>query len=100
MLEELGATRLAPRADCDVDYEEPAEGWSKAILDQLGSEAQQPTAPAAPAAMAATGRAIHDKRNPFPATIIANLPRVVSGPHKATSTHQMSLECTGHPNPP
>src|SRR3546814_15025868 len=50
-LEELGATRLAPRVDCDVDYEEPAEGWSKAILDQLGSEAQQATAPAAPAAI-------------------------------------------------
>src|SRR5690606_37211561 len=64
-LAELGASRLAPRVDCDVDYEEPAEGWSKAILDQLGSEAQQPTAPAAPAAMAATGSAIHDKRNPF-----------------------------------
>ncbi|HEY9579046.1 MAG TPA: assimilatory sulfite reductase (NADPH) flavoprotein subunit [Rhizorhapis sp.] len=94
-LEELGATRLAPRVDCDVDYEEPAEGWSKAILDQLGSEAQQPTAPAAPAAMAATGSAIHDKRNPFPATIIDNLPIVGRGSTKETRHVEISLAGSG-----
>src|SRR5690606_10906020 len=35
---ELGARRLHDRVDCDVDYEEPAEAWTKAIVDQLASE--------------------------------------------------------------
>src|SRR3546814_14900414 len=75
-LEELGATRLAPRVDCDVDYEEPAEGWSKAILDKLGSEAQPPTAPPALHAMAEPGRALNHKRTTFPPPPNANLPNV------------------------
>src|SRR3546814_12650846 len=78
------------RLSSNLDYEEPAEGWSKAILGQLGSEAQRPTAPAAPAAMAATGSAIHDKRNPFPATIIDNLPIVGHGSTKETRHVEIS----------
>ena len=37
-LEELGASRLAPRVDCDIDYEEPAAVWSAALADLLAGE--------------------------------------------------------------
>jgi sulfite reductase (NADPH) flavoprotein alpha-component len=33
-LAELGATRLLPRADCDLDFEAPAEGWLTQTLDR------------------------------------------------------------------
>jgi len=37
-LEALGAVRLAQRVDCDIDYDEPARSWGRAILEKLLSE--------------------------------------------------------------
>src|SRR5258708_9806315 len=34
-LEELGAERLHERVDCDVDYDEPAGGWSGIVIERL-----------------------------------------------------------------
>ncbi len=34
-LGELGATRIAPRVDCDVDYEEPWQAWLDGLLAEL-----------------------------------------------------------------
>jgi sulfite reductase (NADPH) flavoprotein alpha-component len=41
-LEKLGAKRLFDRVDCDVDYDDDVQGWSKAILDLLEPELKQP----------------------------------------------------------
>src|SRR5690606_27848982 len=40
-LEALGAARLAPRIDCDVDFAAPAAAWVAAVADKVA------TAPAA-----------------------------------------------------
>ncbi|MEM6915810.1 MAG: flavodoxin domain-containing protein [Verrucomicrobiota bacterium] len=40
-LEELGAERIAPRVDCDVDYEDPSEEWFRVVtmkLDEIGKD--------------------------------------------------------------
>jgi sulfite reductase (NADPH) flavoprotein alpha-component len=34
-LGELGATRIVDRQDCDVDYEEPWQGWLDRVLEKL-----------------------------------------------------------------
>ena len=34
-LEQLGAKRLKPRVDCDVDFEENAEEWSNGVIEEL-----------------------------------------------------------------
>src|SRR5215211_424098 len=34
-LEELGATRLSQRIDCDIDYDDPAAGWSEVVVQLL-----------------------------------------------------------------
>ncbi len=34
-LEELGATRIYSRVDCDVDFDEPANAWMNGVLDAL-----------------------------------------------------------------
>src|SRR3546814_5288774 len=36
--EKLGAERLAPRVDCDIDYKEAAESWIGAIVEQRSEE--------------------------------------------------------------
>ena len=34
-MEKHGATRLAPRADCDVDFDEPFEAWLTSVVEAL-----------------------------------------------------------------
>jgi sulfite reductase (NADPH) flavoprotein alpha-component len=92
-LEALGASRLAPRVECDVDHDETAAQWSAEALALLaaqagtGGEVPVPAAPAFPAATA------HDKRNPFPARIIDNIPIV--GRDSTKETRHIELDLAG-----
>lgn len=48
-LEQLGATRIAPRQDCDTDFESPWERWLAAVLHGLsGLDLSAPAAAPAP----------------------------------------------------
>ena len=90
-LEELGAGRLRERVDCDVDYDEPAAGWSEALVEKLASETDKArVAQLRPATIAPT---VHDKRNPFPATVLENI-RIV-GRHSSKETRHVELDLTG-----
>lgn len=94
-LEELGATRLSPRVDCDIDYEEPAAAWSAALVALLGADAtasaQGISVPSQPRADPKAG--LYDKRHPFPATILENI-RVV-GRHSSKETRHLELDISG-----
>ena len=80
--EELGGERLAPRVDCDIDYEEAAEAWTRAIIEQFGAEAKLATVPAVAVSSPAASTVVHDKRNPFPAPVIDNIAIVGRGSTK------------------
>ncbi|MEV7977893.1 molybdopterin-dependent oxidoreductase [Streptomyces sp. NPDC086519] len=58
-MDELGAVRLAPRTDCEPDYETQAEAWLDQVLTALKAEA-----PPSPAAAPAPAR----PRRPAPVT--------------------------------
>ncbi|HJP67458.1 MAG TPA: assimilatory sulfite reductase (NADPH) flavoprotein subunit, partial [Sphingomicrobium sp.] len=92
-LEELGASRISPRIDCDIDYEEPAASWSASLADLLAKDAGVATPSAFPSAVSAKPAAIHDKRNPFPATVLENI-RVV-GRHSTKETRHVELDLSG-----
>lgn len=47
-LEELGATRLHPRVDCDLDFDAPFEAWLDEVLDVLAAPAGDGATMAAP----------------------------------------------------
>lgn len=97
-LEELGATRLAPRVDCDVDYDEPAAGFVAAItrrLEPAASPAAIVTGSGAPAHAAAPAPGAFDKRNPFQAAILDNIILTGRGSTKETRHIELSLEGSG-----
>ncbi len=96
-LEELGAARIAPRAECDVDYEEPAAAWTAAILATLQPGAGDGVpAPAVPhAAKEGAARGAHDKANPFTARIIDNIVLTGRGSDKETRHIEISLADSG-----
>jgi sulfite reductase (NADPH) flavoprotein alpha-component len=96
--EELGATRLKPRVDCDVDYDEPAEAWVADVLSSLEAERSRTAEPAVacqPAAPSLTGSAAFDKRNPLAARIIDNIVLTGRGSSKETRHVELSLEGSG-----
>lgn len=90
--EELGAKRLSERVDCDIDYEEPAAAWSEAVLDLIATAA--PSAVAATVSAFAAPRAYH-KRNPFPATVLENIPIVGRASSKETRHVELDLAGSG-----
>lgn len=94
--EELGATRLEPRTDCDVDYEEPAAAWTGKIVDLLTAEASAVSVSTAqPETPLALPSSDYGKKNPFPARVIENIPIVGRGSTKETRHIEFSLEGAG-----
>jgi sulfite reductase (NADPH) flavoprotein alpha-component len=93
--EQLGATRVHDRVDCDVDYEDPAALWTAAVLDRIAAEtgatggtgaAGSATTGTTAAGGAGSTRASRPgsqwtKRNPYPARLVAN--RLLSDPRSA-----------------
>lgn len=55
-LGELGAERIIPRQDCDVDYEEPWQAWLDSVLEKLATLPQETTTATASATIPAPRR--------------------------------------------
>ena len=94
-LEDLGAQRLSPRVDCDVDYDEAAQAWTDAITQLLRAEARSVPTFAMPASSVEVVATRHDKRNPFSATVLDNIAIVGRGSTKETRHVEFSLEGSG-----
>lgn len=98
-LEELGARRLQPRIDCDVDYEDESEHWVQAVLTQLRKQAstegslKRTQYRAGSVALPAQGEpmAVIDKNHPTLATVIENLVLTGRGSSKETRHVEVSL---------
>ncbi len=94
-LEELGASRLADRVDCDVDYEDPAGRWSSALLDLLAAATGGglPTSPAMPAARPEPATRPHDRKNPYRSVVLENI--CIVGRHSTKETRHLELDLSG-----
>ena len=94
--EELGAFRLHPRVDCDIDYDQPASAsaWTEALLSTLTASASESAGVVAAAPVSSTAVA-YDKRNAFPATIIENIVLTGRGSTKETRHIELALAGSG-----
>jgi sulfite reductase (NADPH) flavoprotein alpha-component len=94
--EQLGATRIHDRVDCDVDFEDPAALWTAGVLDRIQAQTGADGAPGATGAGATSdataaggagaSRASRpgsqwNKRNPYRARLVEN--RLLSDPRSA-----------------
>ncbi len=95
--EELGAIRLLPRVDCDVDYDDPAAAWTADALARVALDRGQSAEKTVAAALTAAEprRGGFDKRNPFQATIIGNIVLTGRGSSKETRHIELSLAGSG-----
>jgi sulfite reductase (NADPH) flavoprotein alpha-component len=93
-LEELGGTRLYPRFDCDVDFDEPAGEWLQGVLGSL-SEVQGGSGVTVQAAPNQTIESVYSRSNPFPAEVLENINLNGRGSNKETRHLELSLEGSG-----
>lgn len=83
-LVELGATRLAPRCDCDVDFDEPANKWMQQMLEVLVDRGSAEPLTSEPAQQLVSEFSKgHTKQNPCEVEILENSRLSDSGRHSA-----------------
>ena len=90
-LAELGGERLAPRADCDVDYQATAAAWIADLVPRLA--ALQPAAPRTPTAAAPATPAAYDRDHPFTAPLLAR--QKITGRHSTKDVRHIELDLAG-----
>lgn len=107
-LEALGAKRLAPRCECDVDYEAPTNSWIEGLWEKLGTNGAPGSDPAgsngaAKPAGSETGAPktdgsaspAHGKSNPFPAKLLKNVLLNKDGSSKEVRHYEIGLNGSG-----
>lgn len=96
-LEELGAERILPRVDCDVDYRATAEAWRAGVVEALKKLA--PPAPTGVQVVAPPAAPIDepafDKQRPFQATVLERINLNGRGSGKTTTHLELSLAGSG-----
>ena len=104
-LEALGAKRIAPRGECDVDYEAPAKAWMDGLWEKLVSGSGTGVLPVRieangnPAKMESNGQGAratsYGKSNPFPARLLKNILLNKAGSEKEVRHYEISLNGSG-----
>ena len=94
-LEKLGAKRIHPRVDCDLDYESAAKEWMAAVLPVLGQLGETP-APSRTAVSTTTNHeprttnpVPYSRKNPFPSRLVVN--RLLTGEGSAKEVRHFAI---------
>lgn len=92
-LEQLGGTRITPRVDCDVDFDEPAAEWMNLVVGSLSHASSDQAAAVSAGAAAPSGtESEYSRTNPFNAEVLENLNLNGRGSERETRHIEISLE--------
>lgn len=93
-LEELGGERIAPRVDCDVDFDESAAEWMGNVIGALGKLSASGTQASSgvPAIVSSGAESEYSRSNPFYAEVLENLNLNGRGSDRETRHIELSLE--------
>jgi len=91
----LGASALAARADCDVDYDDLAQEWIERVLEAVALEGGVSQSATQTATAAVPQASAYHRKNPFRATILTNQVLNGRGSDKEVRHIELSLEDSG-----
>jgi len=97
-LEQLGAKRVHPRVDCDVEYEEPAKTWTEGVFAALANGASASAAGSNPQSTIIDEKSEevgYGRKNPFPARLLTNRLLNAQGSEKEVRHFEISLDGSG-----
>ncbi|MDP4209878.1 MAG: assimilatory sulfite reductase (NADPH) flavoprotein subunit [Bacteroidota bacterium] len=93
--EELGAERIFPRIDCDVDFEAKADEWINGVLDKLSENKPASKAKEEVKLSEKSVAPVYNKQNPFKAKLLEKIQLNGRGSEKETWHYELSLEGSG-----
>lgn len=94
-LEKLGALRVAPRVDCDVEYESGFSGWLDAALAAFVTSDAGSIGVSAAAAIVEPAPSGVSRKNPFPAPVLTSRTLNAVGSAKQVQHVEFSLAGSG-----
>jgi len=94
-LEELGADRFAALVECDLEYDDPAAGWTQQVVSRLSDLLGKSEPVATPLLRAVGSVSAFDKSNPFPAEVLVNQKITGANSSKDVRHIELSLEGSG-----
>lgn len=95
-LEALGGTRLYPRFDCDLDYDEPFAEWLEGVCGSLNDAQAGSSELGLPSTHAIQAvESTYSRTNPFRAEVLENINLNGRGSNKETHHLEISLEGSG-----
>ena len=91
-LKALGAKQVAPRIDCDVDYDSDSDSWTLSIIENLKDELTQSSAPLAAVVDLPTVGATsqYSKQNPYAAEF--SLSQKITGRDSAKDVRHIEID--------
>lgn len=94
-LEELGGTRIHPRTDCDLDYDDQAAEWLQGVLGSLMQDPGGSQESSVQTSSLQVTESVYSRTNPFRAEVLENLNLNGRGSNKETHHLELSLEGSG-----